>query len=74
MELRILDLREQRCPLSLLFVKRKIQLLEIRAALTECLFDMATKNDIEVFKHHFGSCFRKMVNDGSQIDVIEGCN
>lgn len=73
MEAEILDLREQRCPLSLLLVKRKMDALTKGKPLTILIRDGASLADIQAFLvSHSHFCLCKQVNDTFQLDVIKG--
>jgi TusA-related sulfurtransferase len=75
MEAEILDLREQRCPLSLLLVKRKMHQITRGSALIIQIRDRASLTDIQAFlSSHSHVCQCKQINDTFQLDVIKGPN
>lgn len=75
MKAEILDLMEQRCPLSLLLVKRKMATLSSGMGLTILLTERASVNDIQLFLSNHSHPYQcKHINDTYQLDVIKGPN
>ncbi|MHA2937820.1 sulfurtransferase TusA family protein [Vibrio sp. RC27] len=70
-----LDLREQRCPLSLLLVKRELKMIPEGKSLRILICDEASFRDIQRYlQRDYDSTRSRVVSDGFQIDVTKEVN